>query len=293
MENISRQGSIASRSFGYFLIQNSFFKKYSIIKNTISIINTRRKNIAVIAALFWLGSFCLPAFAAADTTKTDKAPTQKKASQSQKPQKNQKPQKKNTDPGQQSKSSPKDAKTGSKDLTYGYQAPKEEDMPSATWLLVKTIGILALFVLGFLLLFRIISKKNKSQVLGSSLVQVLANVPIANQRFLQVVDIAGNIYILGVTEHNINLITQIQDSKVLSQVKLEASRILQEKESLSFQELIQRSMGLTNSGKSSSDTASAAPTKEMKMPQHGLVKEFMSRHKKRLEELQRKGGSHG
>lgn len=169
-----------------------------------------------------------------------------------------------------------------KDISYGYNPPEvDKDGPNATWLLLKTLAILGVFIGGFYVLVRFLSKRGRSQVLGNNMVQVLANVPIANQRFLQIVDIAGGIYVLGVTEQSISLITRVQDPQLLQQIKVESSRIQQQQQNLHFSEWLQRALN-----------GSQAPSSAQKsnLERSNLVSEFVTRHRQKMSELKKQAG---
>lgn len=193
------------------------------------------------------------------------------------------------------KSSSEKTKTteeSSNSIDYGYKAPQAEDLPNPSWLIIKSVAVLSLFAGGFFLLFRVLSKKNRSVVLGNQLVEVIANVPIGQSRFLQIVDIGGSIYVLGSTDHNVSLITQIEDSETLNRIKVESGKILQGKNRNSFSELMQKVLQrdfsflqgkdqevdkkivketLSNSAESRSEAAS----------------ELIAKHRQRLRELNR------
>jgi flagellar biogenesis protein FliO len=53
--------------------------------------------------------------------------------------------------------------------------------------------------------------------------KVLSILPLDNKRLIYIVDIMGKIYLLGVTEYNVNLIGQITDPTALKLLKLENS----------------------------------------------------------------------
>ena len=69
--------------------------------------------------------------------------------------------------------------------------------------------MIGLLVGGFYYFFRFVTRKVGIQMLGRDVVQVLSVVPIGQNKYLQVVDLAGRVLVLGVTDSNINFITEI------------------------------------------------------------------------------------
>ncbi len=168
-------------------------------------------------------------------------------------------------------------------LNYGYTAPTVEELPSATWVLVKSVLILGVFLAGFLYLFRFLSKRSNSLALGSQMVRVLANVPIGPNRFLQIVDISGSIYVLGVSDHNVNLITEIKDVQTIQRIRLESSKVSHTQQPFHFTDLLQKILkreGIAPAKKEPEplqDESIAAEQTDAKL--------FMDEHKKRLRDL--------
>jgi flagellar protein FliO/FliZ len=131
-------------------------------------------------------------------------------------------------------------------LDFQYKMPKEESMPDATWLLVKTIAILSLFVAGLVFILRFLIQKNKYTIIGQELVNVVSSIPLAQGKMLQVVDIAGKIFILGMTDNSISLITEITEPAICNRIKLEGSKIIQKTKNTGFLEIIRTMAGKSN-----------------------------------------------
>lgn len=108
---------------------------------------------------------------------------------------------------------------------YEYTEPDlGENRVSYSFLVLRTVVVLAAIVLGIYFLFRILLKSRNRLMSDTDIVKVLASYPLAANRFLQIVDIAGQILILGVTESNINLITTVEDKEVIDAIKLASSK---------------------------------------------------------------------
>jgi len=106
---------------------------------------------------------------------------------------------------------------------YDFQKPLAED-ESYTWLIFKTILILAILVGGFYYFFRFVTKKTGVLEIGKDVVQILSIVPLGQNRFLQIIDLAGRVIVLGVTENSINLIIEIKDKDEANRIRLLSSK---------------------------------------------------------------------
>ncbi len=92
------------------------------------------------------------------------------------------------------------------------------------WMIFKTLLILGVLVGGFYYFFRYVTKKTGVQVMGEEVMQILSIVPIGQNKFLQVVDLAGKLLVLGVTDNNINVITEVTDKTEIDRIRLLASK---------------------------------------------------------------------
>lgn len=115
-----------------------------------------------------------------------------------------------------------DAAAKPQDL-YAYETPKEDEA-SYGWMIFKTIIVLIIFGVGFYMFFKYISKKAGLPNVGRGVVQVLAVSPVGQNRFIQIVDIAGKVMVIGVTEGSINLISEITEKDEIDRVKLLSSK---------------------------------------------------------------------
>lgn len=106
---------------------------------------------------------------------------------------------------------------------YAFEKPSVEE-ESYAWLIIKTIIVLGALVGGFYYFFRFVTRKAGIQVLGRDVVQILSIVPLGQNKFLQVVELAGRILVLGVSENNINLITEVKDRDEIDRIRLLSSK---------------------------------------------------------------------
>lgn len=119
-------------------------------------------------------------------------------------------------PDETDSKSNKDAKD---DDPYKFEKPAIEE-ESYAWVIIKTLIILGIMIGGFYYFFRFVSRKTGMQFSGSELVQVLSLIPLGQNKYLQIVDLAGRVLVLGVTENNINLIMEIKDKDEIDRIRL-------------------------------------------------------------------------
>lgn len=101
--------------------------------------------------------------------------------------------------------------------------PKVED-ESMGWLMFRMIFVLGLLAAGFYMFVRFIQQKSGIQISGQNVIQVLSVSPLGPGKTLHVVDMAGKVFLLGVSENNINLLTEIKDKDEIDRIRLMSSR---------------------------------------------------------------------
>ncbi|MCP4133256.1 MAG: flagellar biosynthetic protein FliO [bacterium] len=161
------------------------------------------------------------------------------------------PEKKTEKPAEQktakdSKESKKDPKKEEEKGLFGKEYDEEMFKPkveegSYVWLAFKTVLVLGSIVGGFYYFFRFATRKAGIQVLGEDVIQLLSVVPIGQNKFLQVVDIAGKIMVLGVSDNNINCISEVTDKDEIDRIRLLSSKSIPVKGG--FQEYMTGHMG--------------------------------------------------
>jgi len=144
---------------------------------------------------------------------SDKAPVKKNDAPTKKPQA--------AGPQQGEVSQPQDQTNPD----YTYKEPefarKEVSYPL---LILRTIAILGVIIIGIYLIFRLLLKNRRSPVRDSEIIKVLATYPLAANRLIQIVDIGGQILVLGVSDSSINLITEVEDKEVIDRIRLLSSK---------------------------------------------------------------------
>jgi flagellar biosynthetic protein FliO len=108
---------------------------------------------------------------------------------------------------------------------YDYTEPEfGENRTSYSLLILRTVAVLAVIIIAIYFVFRFLLKSRKRVVSDTEMIKVLATYPISANRFIKVVDIVGKILILGVTDSNINLITEVEDKEISDRIKLLSSK---------------------------------------------------------------------
>ena len=64
--------------------------------------------------------------------------------------------------------------------------------------------------------------KNKSKKISGSneIIKVLATTAIASNRYVSIIEIANEMYLISVSDHNINLLSKIEDKEMKDQIKM-------------------------------------------------------------------------
>jgi flagellar biosynthetic protein FliO len=108
---------------------------------------------------------------------------------------------------------------------YDYTEPEfGENRTSYPLLILRTVAVLAVIIIAIYLVFRFLLKGRNRAVSDTEMIKVLATYPISANRLIKVVDIAGKILVLGVTDSNINLITEVEDKEISDRIKLLSSK---------------------------------------------------------------------
>lgn len=125
---------------------------------------------------------------------------------------------------------------------YAEYRSEEVEKESYGWLIFKTLIIIGLLVGGFYYFFRFVTKKTGIQLFGKDVAHVLSVIPLGQNRYLQVVDLAGKVLVLGVTDSNINYITEITEKDQIDRIRVMSART-PAPEMPTFSEFISKQIG--------------------------------------------------
>lgn len=127
---------------------------------------------------------------------------------------------------------------GFEDKDFGPQVEEE----SVIWMIFKTLIVLGLFVGGFYMFYKFVTQKAGLQVSGHEAIKILSMVPVGPSRTLQLIDVAGKVYLLGISESGISMLTEISDKEEIDRIRLLSSRSTPVKD-LTFQDFITDQVG--------------------------------------------------
>jgi flagellar protein FliO/FliZ len=118
------------------------------------------------------------------------------------------------------------------------------DEPSAVWMLIKMIFVLGIFAGGFYYFYRFITKKSGIGLFGGEAVKVLSVAPLGQNKFLQVVDLAGKVLVIGVSDNAITLISEITEKDQIDRIRILSNRTPPAGQKVSgFQEYVMKDIG--------------------------------------------------
>ena len=108
---------------------------------------------------------------------------------------------------------------------YEYEDPEfNENRISYPMMILRTVAVMGVIIIGVYFLFRVLVKKKTKLVTDSEVITVLATYPLAANRIIQVVDIGGQVLVLGVSDSSINLITELKDKETIDRIRLASSK---------------------------------------------------------------------
>ncbi len=115
---------------------------------------------------------------------------------------------------------------------------------SAVWMLIKMIFILGIFAGGFYYFYRFITKKSGIGLFGGEAIKVLSVAPLGQNKFLQVVDLAGKVLVIGVSDNAITLISEITEKDQIDRIRILSNRTPPADRKVSgFQEYVMKDIG--------------------------------------------------
>jgi flagellar protein FliO/FliZ len=107
-----------------------------------------------------------------------------------------------------------------KDEDFGPQVEEE----SSAWMFFKMLFVLGIFGGGMYYFYRFVTKKGGINTFGGEAVRVLSVVPIGQNKFLQLVDVAGRVLLVGVSDSSINLIAEITEKDQIDRIRILSTR---------------------------------------------------------------------
>jgi flagellar protein FliO/FliZ len=158
---------------------------------------------------------------------------------------------------------------------------KREDDSSSNllWTLVKVIFVFGILTATMYYVLRFISKNRQNMYPVKDAMRVLASLPLAPNKQIQIVDVSGMLLILGVSDGSVNLIKEIESKEIKE--KIYHSRETHQPQSENFLEVF---MG-TFKNLDLRGTRSAEVQKDMESSEEEIMDEIKFRQLERLEKL--------
>lgn len=103
---------------------------------------------------------------------------------------------------------------------------KSDDNISFVSIAMRFALMLLLMIGAFYLLLKFVRSKSMGLSPAGDLVTVIASIPILQGRFIQIVDLAGKLLVIGVSDSGVNLISEIEDARTVDKIRLWQSRRL-------------------------------------------------------------------
>jgi flagellar protein FliO/FliZ len=92
------------------------------------------------------------------------------------------------------------------------------------WDLMRMILVLVIVVAMIYGVYFLLRRSKKAQVDDSSFISVLSSQTLPGGKQLHIIDVAGQVYLLGAGDAGINMITEITDKPTIDELRLQASR---------------------------------------------------------------------
>lgn len=103
-----------------------------------------------------------------------------------------------------------------------YTDPQKVDTPSVFSLLVRlVISLIVIAILAYLVI-KFLRKNMQARNDGDS-ISILDQVALGLNKGIFITEIGNKVYVLGVTDHNINLVTEINDPNVIADMRNKAA----------------------------------------------------------------------
>ncbi len=101
-----------------------------------------------------------------------------------------------------------------------------EDAGSASplWALVRVILVLALLAAGIWAFMAFLKKSGRVNVADDPYLKSVANLPLGPNKSAQIITVGTRAFLVGVTEREINLISEIEDKELIDAMNLAADR---------------------------------------------------------------------
>ncbi len=158
------------------------------------------------------------------------------------------------------------------------------DEGSAFWEIIKVLFVLLLFGGGFYFFYRFISQKVGLNISGQEAIRTLSMVPVGPNKTLQIIDVAGKVFLIGVTDSSINMITEIREKDDIDRIRLLSSRSTPV-QGKNFQEFVADQMGWIIDKINEKRTHGFKKTTVEEISEKDIDMSYLDNQKKRLKKI--------
>lgn len=102
-------------------------------------------------------------------------------------------------------------------LEERFERRKAEE-ESTIWILIKIILVFSILTAAMYYILKYIAKNRNAKFPAQSSMKVLASLPLATSKQLQIVDVSGMLLLIGVSDDSVNLIMEINDSNIKNHI---------------------------------------------------------------------------
>ncbi|OEJ14702.1 hypothetical protein BFL38_07620 [Brachyspira hampsonii] len=88
------------------------------------------------------------------------------------------------------------------------------------WMFIRAIIGFIVTLVGIYLVFIYLKNKSKKVSGSSDIIKVLATTPVAANRYISIIEIVEDMYLVSISDHNINLLSKIEDKETKDQIKM-------------------------------------------------------------------------
>ncbi|WP_300367791.1 flagellar biosynthetic protein FliO [Brachyspira sp.] len=88
------------------------------------------------------------------------------------------------------------------------------------WMFFRAIIGFIVTLVGIYFVFIYLKNKSKKVSGSSDIIKVLATTPVAANRYISIIEIVDDMYLVSVSDHNINLLSKIEDKETKDQIKM-------------------------------------------------------------------------
>ena len=88
------------------------------------------------------------------------------------------------------------------------------------WMFFRAIIGFIVILVGIYFVFIYLKNRSKKISGSSDIIKVLATTPLATNRYVSIIEIVDDLYLVSISDHNINLLSKIEDKETKDQIKM-------------------------------------------------------------------------